>query len=260
MIKDYSNNNINNNLKFFYLKSFIYNRLENLFNSIKSKIRVINYSAFSILKNNKNKPKKISAISSNEIYTWSKKQLVMIKIINTLKSLFMMYKKNKDRILLKFYSRWKFSNLIENKFCKLKLELQNNLVNKYKIKKRDLEVNLKNSENEINSIQSKLTELKESINSKSLKNYEERQDNLKKKLTTLEQEKKKLEQDLKMFTTDTKDKENKQVELESMCKEMEQTVNNLNDSLKEKEFHLNLHIEEMNEILEFFEKQSSKKN
>lgn len=196
----------------------------------------------------------------NQIYSYNKFK----KIQNTLKNLINKYKyyySHKASVKkLKCFLKWRNNSSTEKKFISKNLEIESIINKKIENDKKEIEEKSENCEKEINEIKNNLNELYDHnvIKGNKLKQFQEKEASLQNKLKLMEDERKGFEENKKYFEKEIKNSSEELLELENYFKELKDTSTNLTEQLKEKDNNLNIHIKEMNEMLELFEKKSSK--
>lgn len=184
-------------------------------------------------------------------------------ILNKLKNFFTSILKNisnKQNVFIgKYFSRWNNSSKLAKYYSNIKNEYENTYASKFEAKIQENNKLIKKLDKEKIEITIKNESLLQSIQVNTLKinTFEDKEKNLNAKLKAITKEKKMVLSDLQKNEANI---DNKISNLEKFNKKLESKINKLKEAKQEKNSVLNKYIDEMNNVLDYYEKKNSKKN
>lgn len=187
------------------------------------------------------------------------KKLLLGKIRSLLKSI-LKNNSNKQKIFIgKYFSRWSNANKFGKFYSNIKNEYEKKYASKFEAKIQENNKSIKKLDKEKIEISIKNESLLQSIQVNSLKinTFKDKEKSLNAKLKALTSEKKKVLSDLQKNEADI---DNKISNLENAGRELESKIIKLKEVNLEKNIVLNKYVDEMNEVLDYYEKKTSKEN
>ncbi len=193
----------------------------------------------------------------NIIIIAHEKKLFLSKLKNLLKSIFN-NDSNKQMIYkAKYFTRWSNAAKFTKYYSNLKNEYEKKYASKFEAKIQENNKLIKKLDKEKIEITIKNESLLQSIEVKTLKinTFKDKEKSLSAKLKALANEKKKVLSDLQKNEADI---DSKISNLENFVRELEIKIKKLKEAKIEKNSLLNKYIDEMNDVLDYYEKKTSK--
>lgn len=219
--------------------------------------------------NNKQGDKSLNIITNNKYFNVKKsiedesenglllKQEILQKIKAKALILFKLYDKKITLSKLNYFMKWKESGKYQKYFDSLKLDLEKKIKIKYEIKLDESEKTIKKYMKENKELKSKIDNFESNYLNyqKKVSEFEIKEKEFIKQNKSLLEEKKKNSERLKQMNIDLKQSFSK---LENYMNELDKSFELEKESQSEKENFLNIYINEMNSLLDFYEMKSSK--
>ena len=277
------NQNQKSKMILYMLKLEIKQKFNSFFSNFQRKIKLLKISSFYLLKNSNFSKSKIksnekeflskSSIQKNILtlknifyYNAKNKLLKLLKIYNSkniienYKSKICIINNNKNTQLLNYFSTWKILAFLERKSEEIQKQTEGNFFRKIENYSINLHSKQKSIEKEVSYISSKLSDFKNNFSKQEnlIQQHKEKENEMKNKLNSSMEERKSLQEQKSIKKKELAEIESHKNVLEISCKDQERLLQDLNTQSKERDSNLCIYIKEMNEMLEVFEKNSSK--
>lgn len=193
----------------------------------------------------------------NRVIIYYEKNVITIKIKNIFKNILKSINEKQKVFVRKSFNKWNYSNKYSKYCSNIKNEYEKKYAAKFEAKIQDNNKIIKKLDKEKIEISIKNDSLQQSIEVNTLKmnTFKDKEKNLNVKLKTLTNEKKKVLSDLHKNEADI---DNRITNSENILKDLENKIKKLKDSKSIKDQVLNKYVDDMNEVLDFYEKKTSK--
>ena len=192
----------------------------------------------------------------NKVIIYYERKLLVAKVKCLFQSIFKNISNKQKSFIGKYFIRWNNANKYRKYYSNIKNEYEKKHTNKLEAKMQENNKLIKKLDKEKVQIKIKNESLMQSIQVNTLKinTFKDKEKNLNDKLKALTNENKKVLSDLQKNEVDI---DNKISNFENIGKEMELQITKLKEAKLEKNIVLNKYIEEMNQVLDIYEKKTS---
>lgn len=195
-------------------------------------------------------------------FNYAKSSIIIHKMIQSLNILMSIYKKQQKITLYEHFINWKRKTKFELYFDKLKNTIESQCDLCFFNKKNNIELLKSSNQKRINNLTEKINKLKEAINNLNceIKSHEEKETKLNKTIQDLQENNMCMEGDIKKSNKTESNNNAIKANISNTINQLNQSIKSLDEEMKEKDNHILIYVQEMNEMLDMFEHKTNKYN
>lgn len=197
-------------------------------------------------------------------YNQIKSSIIIQKMTQPLKSLILINKRKQINLSHDRFLIWKRKTKLSSYINQSKANIEAQSFVRFTNKKKEIESLKNNKQKEINKIKEKINMLNESITklNKEIKSNEEKETSLNKTIKDLQENNTHLEENMRKSSKSTESSglNGTKGKLTNKINELEISIKNLDEEMKEKDNNIIAYVKEMNEMLDVFEQKANQFN